>query len=180
MSEKDDQMYVYQLFSVSTPRRIKAEKTLRSKIGPVAKIDEQSIIKAQRKIDKPQIDFKPYALDYVRDIEEIVYELRSMDYGREGEYNRIAIPVSQLKGQAGMFGNTFVSDVSAKTLRFLEHYKRLDDDVLSILEAYCRCVKTSYDHYITKTETAEAESLIQELEGAVQRYIAKFRRHTET
>ena len=180
MSEKDDQMYIYQLFGVSTPRRIKATKDLRNKIGPVAKIDEQRIMKAQRKIDKPQIDFTPYALEYIANVEDLILEIRMMDYNREGEYNRLTVPISQLKGQAAMFGNPFVTDVSATVLRFLEHFKRLDNDVISILEAYCRCVRASYEHYITQSSSPEAQKLSYEMDNALQRYVAKFRRRTET
>lgn len=180
MSEKDDQMYIYQLFGVSTPRRIKADKRLRNKIGPVAKIGEQQVMKAQRKIDKPDVDFRPYAMDYLKQIDDLVMELKSMDYDREREYNRTIVPVSQLKGQAAMFGNPFVSEVSAKVLRFLEHFKRLDDDVLSILEAYRSCVRTAYERYISKGDSTEAQNLSQEMDAAIQRYIAKFRRRTET
>ena len=180
MPEKDDQMYVYQLFGVSTPRKIKANNVIRSKIGPVATIDEKKVLRAQRKIDNPDVDFKPYAMEYIVAIENICAELKTMDYGREAEYNRTTIPISQLKGQAAMFGNQLVSDVSAKILRFLEHYKRLDNDVIDIIDAYCRTIRASYDNYITDLDDTNGQRLVEELGSALKRYTAKFKKRTET
>jgi hypothetical protein len=180
MSEKDDQMYIYQLFGVSTPRKIRATNDLRQKIGPVATIEEKNVLQAQRMIDKPRIDFQPYAMEYIQTVESIVTELRTMGYDRENEYNRMTVPIAQLKGQASMFGNPFVSEISAKLLRFLEHYKRLDDDVLQILEAYCRTVRLAYDRYITDGDSPEGQKLAAEMNAAAQRYISKFKQRTET
>ena len=178
MSEKDDQMYIYKLFGVSTPRKIKARNDIRNKIGPVATIDDNRIAQAQWIIDKPEIDFKPYAVNYIEIIEDIVLELKMMGYERESEYNRTTVPIAQLKGQAGMFGNLFVSDLSAKFLKFLEHYQRLDDEVLQILEAYCKTIRISYDRHITTPESPDGQKLAEEMNGAMHRYSEKFRKRT--
>lgn len=178
--DKDDQMYIYKLFGVSTPRRIKATDHLRQKIGPIATIDEKKIAIAQRNIDTPKIDYAPYALDLVKALRRIIEELRSMDYDREREYNRVSGPIAQLKGESAMFGNTLSSVISAKVLRFLEHFKRLDNDVMDILEAYCHAITIAYEKSLNDPDTPQARKLSEELNGAMERYIAKFRRRTET
>lgn len=178
--DKDDQMYIYQLFGISTPRRVKAINDIRNKIGPMATIKEDQIIKAQQKIDKKGIDYQPYANQLLSRIEDLLIELKATDYDREREYNRVAAPIAQIKGESGMFGNDFVSDVSARILNFMEHYHRLDDDVLEILQAYCRCVRLAYQHNVSIVDSGDADRLMKELNAALDRYHAKFRRKTET
>lgn len=178
--DKDDQMYVYKLFGISTPRRIKAINTLRQKIGPVATIREDHIIKAQNKIDKSGVNYEPYALALLEKVENIIHELSFNDYDREREYGRVVAPIAQLKGEAAMFGNEFVTEVSARILNFMEHYHRLDDDVLEILRAFCSCIRMAYQNNVSMSKSNGASRLIEELDSAVKRYNVKFRRRTET
>lgn len=178
MREEDDQLYIYKLYGLSTPRRIKADKSLRARIGPNATITEAQIEKAQMAIDDSHVDFKPYALSYVSKIEQAVGMIRAESYAREDDYNLIINPLIQIKGQAGMFGNQLISEVSAMVLKFLEHYQKLDNDMLAFLDIYCQSVRMSYDRQLTRIDSPGGRVLINELSIAMERYRQRFNHRT--
>lgn len=178
MREEDDQLYIYKLYGISVPRRLKADKTLRNLIGPNTKITDDQITKAQEVLDNPWVDFKPYALDYVKKIREAIKMARDESYMHDEEYNLITLPLTQIKGQAAMFGNPLISEVSAIILKFLEHYQKLDKDMLTILEAYCSTVVLSYDKNLYNLDTPGGRILMTELNYAMQRYNEKFKKMT--
>ena len=104
MREEDDQLYIYKLYGINKPRKIKAAKTLRAKIGPVTKILPEQIRDAQNIIDYPEIDFKPFAFAYIDKIEEAIRIATGTDCDREQYYDELVVPLSNIKGQAGMMG----------------------------------------------------------------------------
>ncbi len=178
MREEDDQLYIYKLYGISVPRKMKANKSLRALIGPNAKITPQQIEKAQDIIDNPRVDFRPYAMEYLNKIEGAIEMARQETYLHEEEYNLVAIPLTQIKGQASMFGNPLASEISGMVLKFLEHYKKLDLDMLMLVEAYCRTIRLSYDKKISNIETPAGRVLVTELSSAMQRYTEKFNKKT--
>lgn len=178
MREEDDQLYIYKLYGLSVPRRIKATRTLRALIGPGTKITDDQIAKAQEVIDNPPVDFKPYAIQYVRKIMDAIEMARHESYMHQEEYDLIVLPLTQIKGQAGMFGNPLVSEVSAMILKFLEHYKKLDGDMLIILDVYCKTVRLSYDKKLFNVETPGGRILMSEIGYAMQRYSERFKKKT--
>ena len=126
MRDDDDQMYIYKLHGISQPRRLKAINYLRQKIGPNATITDHQIEQAQDIIDNPRMDFTPYALDRVKDIEDAVDFADDVSYMPENMMDGVLRPLMQIKGQAAMFGNPLATELSARILYFLERYKRLD------------------------------------------------------
>jgi hypothetical protein len=178
MREEDDQLYVYELYGISTPRRFKANNNLRARIGPTTRITEEQIQKAQSIIDNPVIDFKPYAFLYVQKIEHVLEDLKLESYGREEKYNLITIPLTQLKGQGAMFGNPLVSEISSMILKLLEHYQTLDDDMLSVLNSYCKSIRAAYDLRLTTVSSQGGGDLVNEFAAVMQRYAEKFRGRT--
>lgn len=178
MREEDDQLYIYKLYGISVPRRIRADKSLRSRIGVNTKISTEQIDKAQDIIDNPRVDFEEYAYRYLSKIEKIIDVARQESYMHYDEYEKITVPLTQIKGQAGMFGNPLASEISAMVLKFLEHYQRLDDDMLDILNVYCRMIRASYTKSLLHIETPGGRILIGELTHAMQRYKDKFKKMT--
>jgi hypothetical protein len=174
MKDEDDQLYIYKLYGVSKPRKIKASKTLRAKIGLGTKITEKQIRHAQDIVDFPQYDFEPHALGYLSKIENCVSSMRETQYDREVNYNEIVIPLSAIKGQAGMFGNWLVSHISEIILKFLEKYKRLDNDALALIISYCNAVRASYKMEIFDTSLSGGQKISHELQYAIDRYNQKF------
>jgi len=178
MREEDDQLYVYKLYGLSTPRRIKADKSLRSLIGPKAHITEEQIEKAQQVIENSHVDFKPHALNYINQIDKAVEMIKAESYAREEDYSSLINPLIQIKGQAAMFGNKLASEISAMVLKFVEHYHRLDDDMLDFINAYCRAIRASYKREIYETNSPAGLDLIEELSTAMERYRKKFNKKT--
>jgi len=178
MRDEDDQLYIYKLYGVSRPRKIRAQHTLRSKIGPSAKITEEQVRQAQQVINSPEIDFTPYAMDLIAEIEDAIMAMQMDSYGRENDFNRLTVPLSNIKGQAGMFGNWFATDLSQITLKFLEQYKRLDNDALDIISVYCRGARASYDLRLYKPDYDGAQDILMELNYAINRYNEKFKKRT--
>lgn len=178
MREEDDQLYIYKLYGISVPRKIKVNNILRQKIGPNAKITQDQIEKAQEIIDNPRIDFEPYAIQYVRNIENAIYAAADENYMREEDYDKITMPLTEIKGQAGMFGNKLASELSTHLLRFLEHYKRLDRDVLQIVAIYCKSIRASYAAKLFDTDKTAGRNLLTEMQYAMQRYDKKFKEMT--
>ena len=173
MDDEDEQLYIYGLYGVMMPRKLRAQKTIRAKIGPSAKITEDQISKAQQFIDECKLDFKPEALNQLTKIENEIKVLRHIEYDRNQHYNAIVIPMMQIKGQAGMFGNMLVSEISAMMMRFLEIFQEFDNDALELLTVYCRTVRISYEKEIINTETDSGRAIINEMQQAMERYKAK-------
>ncbi len=170
MRDEDDQLYIYKLYGLTKARKIKAEKTLRVKIGASASITDKQIEKAQEIIDRATVDFKPFAYEMIGIIEGNVEYMQLMSYGREEEYETFLVPFIQLKGQAAMFGNTFVSDLSQVILSFLDKNRRLDDTSLEIVKAYCKSARVAYEKDIDTLQSNNGRTLYTELQYAIKRY----------
>lgn len=179
MREEDDQLHIYELYGVSTPRIIKATKDLRSKIGPNAKITATQVQKAQDFIDNSNLDYAPTALAYIKQLEGVIAEMRQSPYNRESDYNMVSMPIMQIKGQAGMFGNHLASAISYRILVFLEKFQRLDDAVLDIVAVYNKAVRLSYDLKLYNVDTPGGTEIVNELDAALDRYRKKFAEKTE-
>lgn len=179
MRDEDDQLYIYQLYGTSTPRRIKATKELRAKIGPATRITEEQIKDAQQIIDRPTKDFSSYAMEQLVKIEGAIDAMRVMSYDRESDYETVIVPLSNIKGQAGMFGNWLGSHLSHMILKFLEKYQRLDDHALDILVNYCKAVRLTYELNLFDTTSSGGQKIAYELQYAIKRYDERFKEKIE-
>ena len=174
MRDEDDQLYVYELYGVSTPRVIKATKDLRSKIGPNAGITPTQISEAQKFINNSGLDYTEQALNYMKQLEDVVMGLRATPYNREGDYNLVSTPIMQIKGQAGMFGNKLASEISYVLLVFLEKFQRLDDSVLDIIDQYIKAIRLSYNDRFYDNDSDGGKKIVVELDMVLKRYQKKF------
>jgi hypothetical protein len=174
MRDEDDQLYIYQLYGISTPRKIKADKTLRAKIGISTKITPKQIKQAQDVISYPKKDFSGYALQELLKIEGAVQAMYETTYDRESDYELIIVPLSNIKGQAGMFGNWLASHLSEIILKFLEKYQRLDDHALDILINYCKAIRLTYELQLFDTTSTGGQKIAHELQYAIKRYNERF------
>lgn len=180
MRDEDDQLYIYELYGISTPRLIKATKELRAKIGPSAKITEKQIAKAQDFIESSGLDYSQTALSYLKELEGVIEEMRLNSYNRESDYNMVSMPIMQIKGQAGMFGNHLASEISYIILMFMEKFQRLDDHVLDIIGVYIKAVRLSYELKLYNSDTPGGKDIVNELKDVLARYQKKFAEKTES
>ena len=125
------------------------------------------------------MDYSKTALAYIRQMEGVVSEMRGVSYNRESDYNMVSMPIMQIKGQAGMFGNELATVISHHILIFLEKFQRLDDAVLDIIDAYGKAIKLSYDLKLYNPNTQGGKNLIRELDEAMNRYRKKFAEKVE-
>lgn len=179
MRDEDDQLYIYQLYGISTPRKIKADKNLRAKIGPSAKITAQQIEEAQKVILYPKKDLSSYTIEQLSKIEGVVGAMYERTYDREADYEFIIIPLSNIKGQAGMFGNWLASHLSEILLKFLEKYQRLDNDALDILSNYCKAIRLTHELELFDTTSTGGQKIAYELQYAIKRYNERFQEKIE-
>jgi hypothetical protein len=176
MREEDDQLYIYKLYGISVPRKVKVSNI--SRRIPNAKITQAQIENAQELINNPRVDFEPYAIQYIRQIEDAIYIVADDNYMREDDYEKVILPLTEIKGQAGMFGNNIASELSAHVLKFIERYKRLDKDVLQIIALYCKSIRKSYSSKLFDIEQTAGHVLLTEIQYAMQRYDKKFKAMT--
>jgi len=179
MKAKDDQLYIYELYGIKTPRRLKADKELRAKIGPGAKIEQKDIEEAQHYLENIDLDYKPVALGHIHELERVVQGMRMTDYNREQDYNMITMPIMQIKGQAGMFGNHLASETSYLLLFFIEQFQRLDDKILDIIEVYIRAIRLSYDMQIYDPASPGGKDIVEELRHVLSWYRDRFMERIE-
>lgn len=179
MRDEDDQLHIYKLYGVSTPRVIKATRTLRAKIGAGTKITPEQITTAQDFIENSGLDYSKTALGYIKQLEGVIAAMRETRYNRESDYNMISMPIMQIKGQAGMFGNDLATAISYRILVFLEKFQRLDDAVLDILAVYTKAIKLSYNLKLYNANTQGAREIVKELDEALSRYSRKFAEQIE-
>lgn len=178
MRDEDDQLYIYKLYGISVPRMIKATKSLRSRIGPTAQITEEQIENAQEVINNPRSNYRLQALNHIRSIEGAIEMARAESYFHDDQFDMLIVPLVKIKGEAAMFGNPLVSEISAKMVRFIEHYRRLDEDMLQLIEGYCKTIRISYEEEYSEIDSPEGRDILRELSHAMERYAEKFKRKT--
>ncbi len=180
MQEEDDQIYIYKLYGISIPRRFRAQNNIRMRIGYSVKITDEQIQEAQEHIEQQaaEYDYQPYVMGYLDEIRQAIQGIRDTDHSDDSFYNQIVLALVQIKGQAAMFGNPIASQLSHLTIKFIEHYRRYDNDTLKIIEISCTAIEHSYQHKIVETKSIKGKLLIGELQKAMERYNQKFKRLT--
>jgi hypothetical protein len=180
MQEEDDQIYIYKLYGISIPRRFRAQNNIRMRIGYSVKITEEQIQDAQDHIEQQaaNYDYQPYVTGYLNEIRLAIQAIRDTDHSDDNFYNQIVLALVQIKGQAAMFGNPIASQLSHLTIRFIEHYRRYDEDILKIIEVCCAAIEHSYNKNILSNKSIKGKLLIDELKKTMERYNEKFKRLT--
>jgi hypothetical protein len=177
MLEEDDQIHVYKLYGIATPRKFRAKKSLRNRIGD-AFITATQIQKAQEIIDRKQVDYGPYVYSFLEQVYEAINHARKETYLDDVFYNRILIPMVQIKGQAAMFGNNVAGELAGSVVNFMERYQLFDDDMLNIIQLCADSIKLSYVSDLSDLERPKAQLLLSELKYAMERYHARFKKKT--
>lgn len=172
INDEDDQLYIYKMYGVTQPRRIKADNSLRLKIGPTARITESQIENAQWSIDRGNVDqLYSYAMGLVDKMDNDIAMLSNFEpYDRAEHFNLMLTPVVELKGQCAMFGNDFVTALAKMVVYFLEKYRALDNVTLEIMSIFCRATRLSFDKEIYELGQINAQKLLNELEYTIKWY----------
>lgn len=152
-------------------RFINPPNILKQKVG-TGGIDTKLLDQSQSLIDNAEIDFAPYAQQFLDDITKCIEESE-----HTGSFNSvrddITEAVMQLKGNGGMFRYQLLSDVADIALQFLETTDEFNPDSLKVLKAHENALQVIIKGQLKGTGGREGTALVQELHDMCQRYFKK-------
>lgn len=153
-------------------RVIKASTLLQAKVG-LGPLDQKVLRRCQDVMDNNKVDFTPLAREYLRKLEGAVKDTRDGLFNRNKAVQMMTEPVMQLKAHASMFKYTLIGTLANIMLSFLESIREIDDDVLEIVEAHHKTLKTIVSKKMEGDGGEHGKTLQDELNQACQRYHAK-------
>ena len=154
-------------------RFIKPPNKLKQKVG-TGGIDERVLEKAQTFIEKAELDFVPFAQQFLKELALYAKEARqSNDNNKSAAKDRMIGPIMQLKANRAMFQYQLVSEVADIALQFLESIDRIDDDVFEIITAHENTIKVIISSKLKGDGGREGYALVKELDKACKRYFSK-------
>ena len=152
---------------VITPRHI-----LREKIG-YGGIDPVALNRAEESIAKNDVDFQPYAQDFLARIDKAVSAARSLEVRNRSVVDTIVRPVMELKASGGMFKYPLVTEIADILLDFLEGLDSLNSDAFGIIDAHQKTLQVIINSKLTGDGGRAGKALADELYGACKRYQKK-------
>lgn len=162
MSESDRKFKVYQ-----------ANKTLQARIG-TGSLDEKAVERSQHIMDENQVDFAPIANEFLDELGNGIKKARANPESPTIILD-MTTPVMQLKANASTFRYILVTNLANIMLNFLEVVKKVDEDVISIVEAHQQTLRLIITKKITGDGGPVGKQMQEELKSACQRYFAKKR-----
>ncbi|NCO03822.1 MAG: hypothetical protein GW903_06495 [Alphaproteobacteria bacterium] len=150
--------------------------TLKEKVGGGG-IPEDKIQKSQAFINNNQIDYEPYAREYLTNVQgalKLAEGSRSeeslMDYMEEMTSN-----IMQLKASGAMFGYPAISRVADIVLNFVERAELINKDLYKIVHAHNICLDMVLIKKLKGPNNPEIDILVNELYDAITRYQEKYK-----
>jgi len=157
-----------------TPKFISPPNKLKAKVGHGG-IPPEVLKKGQIFIEKNQVNFGPYALEFVEEIKTLMQEYKSnTEIGNHRAYiNRLAEPIMGLKSNGGMFQYPLVSMISDVVLQFIDRVGLIDNEVLEIINAHNLSISTIIASQLKGYAGESGNAIIEELIDACERYYRK-------
>lgn len=156
------------------PRFFRASAELQQKIGTNGTVDTATIERMQGYLDAVKIDVIPLLRERLDTIDERVASTRGIAYEREEFLNGILRPLMDVKSISGMFHWPTVSRLSGFVLTFIEDVRRLDNNVLDIVDAHNRSVRLLLDRGTPQGGETHATAFLTEIRNATRRYYEKY------
>lgn len=157
----------------ATARFINPPNILKQKVG-TGGIDESLLDKSQNHIETADLDFTPFAQQFLADFSSLIKKAKATSDG--ALINKMVAPIMQIKANGGMFRYQLLSDVADICLQFLEEIKTLDKDSLDVIEAHERTLQIILKHKLKGSGGAEGYALVKELDKACRRYFKKHKK----
>ncbi|NQZ14905.1 MAG: hypothetical protein HRT94_08810 [Alphaproteobacteria bacterium] len=148
---------------------------LKQKMGSGG-IPEEVLKRSQEFIDNNNIDYEPYAQDYLEAIDGILQltkKTRSPD-SRVEYVEEISKNIMQLKSSGSMFGYSSITQIADTVLNFLEVNEHINADLYKIIEAHNAAVLVIINNKLRGAERKEIGSITKELYDAISRYNKKY------
>lgn len=158
-----------------TPKKakiIKANTLLQAKVGR-GPLDEKVVRRCQTVIDNNKADFPVLAREYLQRLHAVLMSIQQEELKGRAALQALAEPVMQLKAHAGMFKYPLISSLAGIMLSFLESVQAIDDDVIDIVSAHHKTLKTLIIKRMEGDGSSYGEALKEELSEACQRYFAR-------
>ena len=148
---------------------IKASYRLMQKVG-MGPIPQNLVDECEKFIRTNRIDFLPWALACMRDLNDALLRSIAMDSFDEKLRQDMITPIMQLKASGTMFQNEPLTQLAGAMLHFLETIPALTRDVMDIVKAN-EAVLTAFLRDPHPNDMNEGKQrLILELKQACNRY----------
>lgn len=159
-------------YKESFPRYLKADFELQQKVG-TGSMDPEAVAKVQNYLDSVKTDVTPQLKELLAELEKSLGEAREVKYEREQFLPKILRPLMNVKSISGMFHEMMICRVSAFILTFLEDVRKFDDDIVDIIAAYVKVIRTLMDLKIKDEINPHGQSFLAEIRSACKRYYEK-------
>ncbi len=151
---------------------IKASYRLMQKVG-IGPIPEGLVQECEDFIRNNRIDFLPWALQCMRDLNEALLRSIAMDNFDESLRQAMIAPIMQLKASGTMFQNQPLTELAGAMLHFLESIPTLTKDVMDIIQANEAVLTAFLRDSQPDVMNDSKKQLIVELQKACNRYAQK-------
>ncbi len=149
-----------------------ASKVLQKKAG-TGKVSAAKIKEAEKIIEDNTVNFVPIALDYLKDLNTAMETARKQKGEEKDRLHNITLPIMHLKSTGTVFKYPLVSELSDITLTFLETAKKLDQDVLAIVDAHRNLVQAILATEMKSSGGAKGKAMKAEMASVCDRYMKK-------
>lgn len=153
-------------------RVIKANTILQAKVG-LGPLDDKVLGRCQDVMENNKIDFSPVAKEYLAMLADTITMTREGKLSHNDAIQAMANPVMQLKAHASMFHYTLVGKLANIMLSFLESVETIDNDVIDIVDAHHKTLKTIISKRLSGDGGNGGETLKAELIEVIRRYNSK-------
>jgi len=142
---------------------------LKQKMGSGG-IDPGLLVKAQEKLENNAVDFKPIAMELIRQLKAAIENGKSRAMADEAMIDAMIRPAMQLKAQGAMFHFPLITDISDTLVSFLETVVGIDKDVLEIVVAHQMAISVVLGANMQGAVDAKGKELRDSLVEACMRY----------
>lgn len=158
------------------PRFINPPNIFKKKVGNGG-FDEKLVVKSQNYIDTINVDFVPYAENFLREFSAAVSDAAQNPDKFHKMRDKIVRPVMMLKANGGMFQFSLVTEVADIALQFLEAIDpdAVNDETFDVLRAHENTLKVIITNKLRGDGGREGYALVKELDQACKRYFTKYK-----
>ncbi len=142
---------------------------LRKKTG-TGKISPELIKRASRVLAANNVDFIPMGRVFVTGLGDVIERAEACGDGVEPMRPEITKCVMELKANATMFGFDLIGDMSAMLLSLIETTKKIDRNLVSLLNVYHKSCKAMVSTKMSGDGGEMGKEILAEFTAACDRY----------
>tara|TARA_B100001146_G_scaffold203243_1_gene195661 strand:- start:164 stop:631 length:468 start_codon:yes stop_codon:yes gene_type:complete len=143
------------------------KNALKAKVGNGG-FSKENIAKAQSALEQNDIDFRPIANDYLKEMSAIAGQYEP-DKPKETLLG-VLDPLMQLRAQGTLFHYPSLTMVSDIVVDFLDFHEKMDGQIIEIIRAYIQAARLILDREIKNAEDPICKAFTNELRAVCDRY----------